>query len=177
MYLSCAAVRAGRTLRSRHLPLPHPQRHEVFPDSPVYIMSDGGYDYSQYCAQNKCMFKLCPPANDRWHPWPFMHRMVEAAKALDTEFLVRLFLLHCIASSCIHLLRRCPLRTFTCPHGRACKCACTRTYMCTHVCKRAHTAPGMVWMLAHEHVALDVYHHHAVRATHHPTHHNGPTLR
>ena len=29
-----------------------------------------------------CLFKLCPPANDRWHPWPFLHRLREGTLAL-----------------------------------------------------------------------------------------------
>ena len=36
------------------------------------------------------MFSLCPPANDRWNPWPFLRRFWDAAVALKTEFTVML---------------------------------------------------------------------------------------
>lgn len=42
------------------------------------------------CAKHDCMFAACPPANDRWNPWPFLRRMWDAAVALKTEFTVML---------------------------------------------------------------------------------------
>ncbi|CAE7255264.1 ppiA [Symbiodinium pilosum] len=61
-----------------------------FPDSPIYVMSDGGMDFSSLCKQEKCTFTLCPPANDRWHPWPFFRRIYDAALSLNTEYLIML---------------------------------------------------------------------------------------
>jgi len=62
----------------------------LFPDSPIYIMSDGGISMDGLCKKHNCTFKLCPPANDRWNPWPFMRRMWDAAVALQTEYMVYL---------------------------------------------------------------------------------------
>ena len=28
---------------------------------------------------------LCPPANDRWHPWPFLRRLYDATLVLNTK--------------------------------------------------------------------------------------------
>ena len=39
---------------------------------------DGGMDFSSFCKQNGCIFALCPPANDLWHPWPFFQRLYDA---------------------------------------------------------------------------------------------------
>ncbi|CAL1146351.1 unnamed protein product [Cladocopium goreaui] len=61
---------------------------EVFPGSPIYVMSDGGADFSPFCEQEGCTFKMCPPANDRWHPWPFFRRLYVAAVSLNTEFVI-----------------------------------------------------------------------------------------
>ncbi|CAE8719928.1 unnamed protein product [Polarella glacialis] len=66
------------------------QIKNFFPDSPIYIMSDGGMDFSELCKQEGCTFKLCPPANDRWHPWPFFKRITEGALSLKTEYLIML---------------------------------------------------------------------------------------
>lgn len=63
---------------------------EVFPTSPVYIMSDGGLDFGPLCNQTGCTATVCPPANDRWHPWPFFRRLYDAAEALNTEFVIML---------------------------------------------------------------------------------------
>eukprot|EP00931_Biecheleriopsis_adriatica_P021845 TRINITY_DN14174_c0_g1_i1.p1 TRINITY_DN14174_c0_g1~~TRINITY_DN14174_c0_g1_i1.p1 ORF type:complete len:374 (+),score=56.65 TRINITY_DN14174_c0_g1_i1:56-1177(+) len=63
---------------------------KFFPTSPVYIMSDGGRDYSELCKEEGCTFQLCPPANDRWHPWPFFRRMHDAAQSLNTEYVIML---------------------------------------------------------------------------------------
>lgn len=63
---------------------------EVFPGSPIYVMSDGGADFSPFCEQEGCTFKMCPPANDRWHPWPFFRRLYDAAVSLNTEFVIML---------------------------------------------------------------------------------------
>eukprot|EP00039_Didymoeca_costata_P024270 m.9828 g.9828 ORF g.9828 m.9828 type:complete len:414 (-) comp4142_c0_seq1:732-1973(-) len=62
----------------------------VFPTCPVYIMSDGGLDFTDLCVEFNCTFKLCPPANDRWHPWPFLRRMWDAAVHLNREYLIML---------------------------------------------------------------------------------------
>lgn len=64
--------------------------NKFFVDSPVYIMSDGGMDFGELCRREKCIFRLCPPANDRWHPWPFLRRMYDAALALNTEYVIML---------------------------------------------------------------------------------------
>eukprot|EP00039_Didymoeca_costata_P031207 m.33667 g.33667 ORF g.33667 m.33667 type:complete len:412 (+) comp8584_c0_seq1:91-1326(+) len=64
--------------------------NEVFPDSPVYVISDGGYDFSPMCKIYKCIFRLCPPANDRWHPLPFVRRFWDAAIALKTDYIIML---------------------------------------------------------------------------------------
>lgn len=64
------------------------QRH--FLGSPIYVMSDGGMDFEELCKREGCTFALCPPANDRWHPWPFFRRLYDAAVALNTEFIVML---------------------------------------------------------------------------------------
>jgi len=66
------------------------QVKQNFPDSPVYVMSDGGLDFSNMCKREKCIFTLCPPANDRWHPWPFFRRLYDAALSLNTEFIIML---------------------------------------------------------------------------------------
>jgi len=66
------------------------QLNKHFPDSPVYIMSDGGQRFDGLCKVERCTFKLCPPANDRWHPWPFFRRMYDAAVELKTEFVIML---------------------------------------------------------------------------------------
>ncbi|CAJ1396082.1 unnamed protein product [Effrenium voratum] len=61
-----------------------------FPGSPIYVMSDGNMDFSRLCAKEGCTFVLCPPANDRWHPWPFLRRLYDAAVALKTDFVILL---------------------------------------------------------------------------------------
>lgn len=61
-----------------------------FPESPIYVMSDGGMDFTELCREEGCQFKLCPPANDRWHPWPFFRRIYDAAIALNAEFVIML---------------------------------------------------------------------------------------
>lgn len=63
---------------------------QYFPDSPIYIMSDGGDRFDGLCKKKNCTFKLCPPANDRWHPWPFLHRMRTAALEMNSEYLIYL---------------------------------------------------------------------------------------
>eukprot|EP00040_Diaphanoeca_grandis_P007139 m.39863 g.39863 ORF g.39863 m.39863 type:complete len:448 (+) comp18313_c0_seq1:92-1435(+) len=64
------------------------QIEKYFPDSPIYIMSDGGYSFDGLCEVHKCKFKLCPPANDRWHPWPFLHRLRNAAMEMNAEYTI-----------------------------------------------------------------------------------------
>eukprot|EP00931_Biecheleriopsis_adriatica_P078898 TRINITY_DN52314_c0_g1_i1.p1 TRINITY_DN52314_c0_g1~~TRINITY_DN52314_c0_g1_i1.p1 ORF type:complete len:359 (-),score=57.42 TRINITY_DN52314_c0_g1_i1:30-1106(-) len=66
------------------------QLKKFFPDSPIYIMSDGGADYSALCKELGCTSDICPPANDRWHPWPFFRRMYDAAVSLNSEYVVML---------------------------------------------------------------------------------------
>lgn len=58
------------------------QIKKFFPGAPIYIMSDGGDRFDGLCQKEGCTFKLCPPANDRWHPWPFFNRFYHAAVAL-----------------------------------------------------------------------------------------------
>eukprot|EP00040_Diaphanoeca_grandis_P043904 m.10678 g.10678 ORF g.10678 m.10678 type:complete len:420 (+) comp8437_c0_seq1:256-1515(+) len=62
----------------------------TFPNSPIYIMSDGGTDFTNLCELYACTFRLCPPANDRWNPWPFLRRMWDAAVVLKTEYMIML---------------------------------------------------------------------------------------
>jgi len=66
------------------------QLDRYFPGSPVYIMSDGGMRFDGLCQKYNCIFQYCPPANDRWHPWPFMHRIRDAAIRMNTEYLIYL---------------------------------------------------------------------------------------
>lgn len=66
------------------------QLRKFFPGSPIYVMSDGGMDFTPLCKQQGCTFVLCPPANDRWHPWPFFKRLVDAAQSLNTEYVIML---------------------------------------------------------------------------------------
>eukprot|EP00041_Stephanoeca_diplocostata_P017710 m.362948 g.362948 ORF g.362948 m.362948 type:complete len:226 (-) comp20794_c0_seq4:910-1587(-) len=66
------------------------QIRKYFGDAPIYIMSDGGDSFHGLCQEYKCKSKVCPPANDRWHPWPFFRRMYDAALALNTEYLIML---------------------------------------------------------------------------------------
>ncbi|CAE8634558.1 unnamed protein product, partial [Polarella glacialis] len=61
-----------------------------FPGSPIYIMTDGGTDFSPLCKLEGCTFVSCPPSNDRWHPWPFFRRLYDAALSLKTEFVIML---------------------------------------------------------------------------------------
>eukprot|EP00746_Dinoflagellata_sp_MGD_P028918 gnl/MRDRNA2_/MRDRNA2_16842_c0_seq1.p1 gnl/MRDRNA2_/MRDRNA2_16842_c0~~gnl/MRDRNA2_/MRDRNA2_16842_c0_seq1.p1 ORF type:complete len:490 (-),score=72.94 gnl/MRDRNA2_/MRDRNA2_16842_c0_seq1:37-1353(-) len=63
----------------------------VYPHDPIYIMSDGGLDFSGICRQiRNCNFQWRPPANDRWNPMPFLHRFQEAARWLQTKYIVML---------------------------------------------------------------------------------------
>jgi len=66
------------------------QVKKFFPRSPIYVMSDGGMDFGPFCEAEGCQFTLCPPANDRWHPWPFLRRIYDAAVALGTEYVIML---------------------------------------------------------------------------------------
>lgn len=61
-----------------------------FPVSPVHLMTDGGLRFDGLCAAENCTFVHCPPANDRWHPWPFMRRLYDAAVSLNTEYVIML---------------------------------------------------------------------------------------
>ncbi|CAK8985907.1 unnamed protein product [Durusdinium trenchii] len=63
---------------------------KFFPRSPIYVMSDGGLDFSALCEKEGCTFVLCPPANDRWHPWPFFRRLYDAAVSLNTKYIIML---------------------------------------------------------------------------------------
>lgn len=56
------------------------------PSTAISQQGDGGMDFTPLCKQQGCTFVLCPPANDRWHPWPFFKRFVDAAESLKTEF-------------------------------------------------------------------------------------------
>eukprot|EP00913_Durusdinium_trenchii_P029445 g27599.t3 len=58
--------------------------------SRIHVMSDGNMDFTGLCALENCSFILCPPANDRWHPWPFLRRLYDAAVILRTEFVILL---------------------------------------------------------------------------------------
>jgi len=53
-------------------------------------VGDGGLDFSNLCREEGCFFMLCPPANDRWHPWPFFRRLYDAAVHLQTEYVIML---------------------------------------------------------------------------------------
>ncbi|CAE7356813.1 ppiA [Symbiodinium microadriaticum] len=67
-----------------------PMMGYMLPAGSVQVMSDGGMDFSPLCEQQGCTFKLCPPANDRWHPWPFFRRLYDAAESLNTEYVIML---------------------------------------------------------------------------------------
>ena len=56
------------------------QIQKFFPGSPIYIMSDGGMQFDGLCKEKGCTFQLCPPANDRWHPWPFFRRFYDTTQ-------------------------------------------------------------------------------------------------
>lgn len=60
------------------------QIRKYFGDAPIYIMSDGGDSFHGLCQEYKCISKVCPPANDRWHPWPFFRRMYDAAVSIES---------------------------------------------------------------------------------------------
>jgi len=63
----------------------------VYPEGPVYIMSDGGRDFSAICAEiGNCNFQWRPPANDRWNPMPFFNRFRKAAWWLRTKYVIML---------------------------------------------------------------------------------------
>jgi hypothetical protein len=65
-------------------------RHQ-FRDSPVYMLSDGGLNFTKMCASdNYCKFAWKPPSNDRWNPKPFLDRFRQAAEWLDSDFVVLL---------------------------------------------------------------------------------------
>lgn len=66
------------------------QIKRFFPDSPIYVMSDGGASFDGLCEQENCKFVLCPPANDRWHPVPFIRRLYDGALWLKTEYVILL---------------------------------------------------------------------------------------
>ncbi|CAK0883235.1 unnamed protein product [Prorocentrum cordatum] len=53
-------------------------------------MSDGGLDFGELCSKEGCTFELCPPANDRWHHYPFLRRLYDAALVLNTEYVIYL---------------------------------------------------------------------------------------
>jgi hypothetical protein len=64
---------------------------DFYPTEPVYIMSDGGMNFTGLCAEiGNCNFQWRPPANDRWNPQPFFNRIREAASWLNTTYLVML---------------------------------------------------------------------------------------
>merc|ERR1719221_2418927 len=63
----------------------------VYPAEPIYIMSDGGKNFSGLCHElGNCEFAWKPPANDRWNPVPFFLRFKEAARWLKTKFIIML---------------------------------------------------------------------------------------
>lgn len=66
------------------------QVKKFFLDSPIYVMSDGGLDFTTLCKEEGCTFVLCPPANDRWHPWPFFRRLWDAANSLAVKYIIML---------------------------------------------------------------------------------------
>eukprot|EP00040_Diaphanoeca_grandis_P005053 m.31141 g.31141 ORF g.31141 m.31141 type:complete len:376 (-) comp16404_c1_seq1:200-1327(-) len=63
---------------------------KFFPDSPITIMSDGGDRFDGLCQEIDCTFSLCPPANDRWNPLPFIHRLKTAAENMKTDYVIML---------------------------------------------------------------------------------------
>lgn len=64
---------------------------KFFPTSPVYVMSDGGINATGACAIiGNCLFDWRPPANDRWNPKPFFRRFRDAARWLDTDYVIML---------------------------------------------------------------------------------------
>jgi len=64
---------------------------QFYPKEPVYIMSDGGMNFSGLCNSiGNCNFQWRPPANDRWNPLPFFNRIREAATWLNTTYTIML---------------------------------------------------------------------------------------
>jgi len=56
---------------------------KFYPEAPVYIMSDGGANFTGICKLVKnCKFAWRAPANDRWNPKPFLDRFREGAEWL-----------------------------------------------------------------------------------------------
>jgi len=82
-YIHCYAHPAAVLYQVRQI-------KKYFPGSPIYLMSDGGMDFGRLCKKEGCQSVLCPPANDRWHPWPFFRRFYDAALALDAEYIILL---------------------------------------------------------------------------------------
>eukprot|EP00929_Paragymnodinium_shiwhaense_P062145 TRINITY_DN31022_c0_g1_i1.p1 TRINITY_DN31022_c0_g1~~TRINITY_DN31022_c0_g1_i1.p1 ORF type:complete len:659 (+),score=130.28 TRINITY_DN31022_c0_g1_i1:55-2031(+) len=67
--------------------------NQFYPGAPVYIMSDGGFNYSQACslvAEGQCRSEWRPPAHDCWNPKPFLERFREGAEWLKTEYVIML---------------------------------------------------------------------------------------
>jgi len=63
----------------------------LYPREPIYIMSDGGMNFSRLCAEvGNCEFSWKPGANDRWNPMPFFHRFQEAARVLRSKYIIML---------------------------------------------------------------------------------------
>lgn len=63
----------------------------LYPAAPVYVMSDGGMNFTGICQEiGNCEFRWKPAANDRWNPKPFLARFKEAAQWLRTEYVVML---------------------------------------------------------------------------------------
>lgn len=57
----------------------HASIHDSAPYQQLAWSRLGGHRFDALCSLEGCMFTICPPANDRWHPWPFMRRMYDAA--------------------------------------------------------------------------------------------------
>jgi len=67
------------------------QVRSMYAESPIYVVSDGGLDFSAACASvGKCHFSWRPPANDRINPKPFLARFRDAALWLHAEYVVML---------------------------------------------------------------------------------------
>lgn len=67
------------------------QLRSIYPEAPVYVMSDGGMNFTGICREvGNCNFQWRPPARDAWNPKPFFARFKEAARWLGTEYVVML---------------------------------------------------------------------------------------
>eukprot|EP00928_Gymnodinium_smaydae_P016459 TRINITY_DN1617_c1_g1_i1.p1 TRINITY_DN1617_c1_g1~~TRINITY_DN1617_c1_g1_i1.p1 ORF type:complete len:607 (-),score=164.45 TRINITY_DN1617_c1_g1_i1:41-1594(-) len=62
------------------------QVRKFYPEAPVYVMSDGGANFSGICEKiGNCKFAWRSPAHDCWNPKPFLDRFREGAEWLNSR--------------------------------------------------------------------------------------------